>query len=395
VRGALLDEALEVAAPIVADVRSRGDAALLEWTERFDGPRPRGFRVPAGEIAAVTVEPEVLAALRRMIEAVRRFNAAQRPADTSVEAAPGIVSERRWLPLDSVGICVPSGRAPLPSSLVMTAVPAQVAGVRRVAVVTPRPVEAILAVARELGIDEVYAVGGAQAVSALAYGTESIRRVDAIVGPGNAYVTAAKLLVSGHVRIDLPAGPSEVVVIADASASAERVAADLLAQAEHGSDSESILFTDDTVLSAAVASLVDGYDNIRVDLVESVSEALARSEEYAPEHLELHVADPEAVLRGVRNAGSVFVGGSAAIGDYAAGATHVLPTGGLARSSGGLGIEAFLKPLQVVRVSPAGASAAAEVVGPLARVEGLPLHAAAAEGAAAASAEPGRRVRTP
>ena len=243
-RGALLDEALEIVAPIVSDVRARGDAALLEWTERLDGPRPDGLRVDPTAIEAAVVDDEVLAALRRMIEAVRLFSAAQRPPDTRVEAAPGIVSERRWLPLDSVGLCVPSGRSALPSSLVMTAVPALVAGVRRIAVVTPSPSDAILVAARELGLDEVYAVGGAQAVAALAYGTETIAAVDAVIGPGSAYVTAAKLLVASRVRIDLPAGPSEVVAIADAGADAARVAADLLAQAEHGDDSEAMLFTD-------------------------------------------------------------------------------------------------------------------------------------------------------
>ena len=378
-RGAGLDDAIAVAAPIVADVRDRGDAALLEWTERFDGPRPDGFRVSAQRIAAAVVEDDVLEALRSMIQAVRAFNEAQRPADTVVEAAPGIVSERRWLPLDSVGVCVPSGRFPLPSSLVMAAVPALVAGVRRIAVVTPRPVDATLVVARELGLGEVYSIGGAQAVAALAYGTTSIAPVDRIVGPGNAYVTAAKILVSSHVGIDLPAGPSEVVVIADDSADAQACAADLLAQAEHGADSEALLLSTDPVLSAAVATLVAHYDNVHVETVASLAEALARSEEYAPEHLELHIRDPEALLERVRNAGSVFIGGSAVVGDYAAGATHVLPTGGLARSSGGLGLEMFLKPLQIVRATAAGAAAAARVIGPIARAEGLPLHAAAAE----------------
>ena len=236
-RGAGLDDAITVAAPIVADVRDRGDAALLEWTERFDGPRPDG--IPACRGSGSRRPPsrtDVLEALRAMIRAVRTFNEAQRPVDTVVEAAPGIVSERRWLPLDAVGICVPSGTFPLPSSLVMAAVPALVAGVRRIAVVTPNPVDVTLVVARELGLDEVYAIGGAQAVAALAYGTESIAPVDRIVGPGNAYVTAAKLLVSSRVGIDLPAGPSEVIVIADETADAEACAADLLAQAEHGPD---------------------------------------------------------------------------------------------------------------------------------------------------------------
>ena len=371
------DEALATVAPIVADVRERGDEALLEWTSRFDGPRPNGIRVPAERLDAAQVDADVLDALRRMIDAVRRFSEAQRPADTSVEAAPGIVSERRWLPLGAVGVCVPSGRQPLPSSLVMTAVPALVAGVGRVAVVTPNPADATLVVARELGIDEVYAVGGAQAVAALAYGTATVPPVDAIVGPGNAYVTAAKLLVASRVRIDLPAGPSEVVVIADDSAAADAVAADLLAQAVHGEDSDALLLTDSAKLAWAVEGLVSGAPNVGVERVESLDEALARSEAYAPEHLELHVADPDALLARVRNAGSVFVGCSSVVGDYAAGATHVLPTGGLARSTGGLGLETFLKPLQVVRASADGVRRAAGVVGPLARVEGLPLHAAA------------------
>jgi histidinol dehydrogenase len=201
--------------------------------------------------------------------------------------------------------------------------------------------------------------------------------VDVVVGPGNAYVAAAKLLVSTRVRIDLPAGPSEIVVIADGSASAPRVAAALLAQAEHGADSEALLLTADRPLSEAVARLVVDEENIDVELVASLDVALERAEAFAPEHLELHVADPEPLLDRVRNAGSVFVGGSSVIGDYAAGATHVLPTGGLARSSGGLGVEAFLKALQVVRISAEGAARASAVVGPLARAEGLPRHAAA------------------
>jgi len=369
-----LDGALETVMPIVADVRDRGDAALLEWTTRFDGPRPHGLRVSEDRIAAASVEDDVLEALRAMIDAVRRFSEAQRPRDTSVEAAPGIVSERRWLPLDAVGVCVPSGRAPLPSSLVMAAVPARVAGVSRVAVVTPSPADAILVAARELGIAEVYAIGGAQAVAALAYGTETVARVDAIVGPGNAYVAAAKLLVSSSVRIDLPAGPSEVVVVADGTASPEQVVADLLAQAEHGSDSDALLLTDDPRLAAAVEALVTGRGNVRVERTETLDDAVARSEAYAPEHLELHVADPDALLPRIRNAGSVFVGCSSVVGDYAAGATHVLPTGGLARSTGGLGLEAFLKPIQIVTASVEGARRAAAVVGPLARIEGLPLH---------------------
>ena len=313
-----------------------------------------------------------------MIEAVRAFNEAQRPADTSVEAAPGIVSERRWVPLDAVGLCVPSGRVPLPSSLVMTAVPALVAGVRRLVVVTPNPAEATLVVARELGIDEVYAVGGAQAVAALAYGTDTIEPVDAIVGPGSPYVTAAKLLVSSRVRIDLPAGPSEVVVIADATADAAGSPRTCSRRPSTAPTARRSSSRTTRRSPARSAGLVDGHANVRVEQVESIDTAVARAEEYAPEHLELHVADPDALVPRIRNAGSVFVGCSSVVGDYAAGATHVLPTGGLARSTGGLGVEAFLKPVQVVRATPEGARRAAEVIVPLARVEGLPLHAAAA-----------------
>jgi histidinol dehydrogenase len=377
-RSASLDEATAAVEPIVADVRARGDAALLEWTERLDGPRPDGLRVPVERIAGASVDDDVLAALRRMIDAVRTFSEAQRPTDTTVEAAPGIVTERRWLALDAVGLCVPSGRAPLPSSLVMTAVPALVAGVGRVVVVSPSPSDSILVAARELGLDELYAIGGAQAVAALAYGTETITPVDAVIGPGSSYVTAAKLLVSGRVRIDLPAGPSEVVAVADASAEPARVAAGLLAQAEHGDDSEALLLTDDPRLAEAVAELVSNQRNVRVERVAALDEAVARAEAYAPEHLELHVADPDALLSRIRNAGSVFVGCSSVHGDYAAGATHVLPTGGLARSTGGLGLETYMKPLQVVTATPEGVRRAADVVVPLARAEGLPRHAEAA-----------------
>ena len=377
-RGAGLDEVLPRVAEIVADVRSRGDAALADWTERLDGERTE-LRVPTAVLDAARLDPDVLVAVREMARAVAEFCAPQRPPDTAVEAVDGVRAERRWLPLESVGIYVPGGRAAYPSSLVMAAVPARVAGVGRLAVVTPRPAEATLAVARELGIDEVYAVGGAQAVAALAYGTETIPQVDKIVGPGNQWVTAAKLLVSSRVAIDLPAGPSEVVVIADATADAAQCAADLLAQAEHGPDSRAMLLSLSPELSAQVAGLVGGSGNVSVEDVASLDEALARSEAYAPEHLELWLDDADAAAERVRNAGTIFVGTSAVVGDYAAGATHVLPTGGLARGAGGLGLESFLKPVQIVRATADGVRRAREIAIPLARAEGLPLHAAALE----------------
>lgn len=375
-RGSALEDVLPKVAEIVADVRERGDAALLDWTERLDGERPE-LRVPADRLRSARLQPDALAAVRALADAVAAFCEPQRPPDVALEAVAGVHAERRWVPLTSVGVYVPGGRAAYPSSLIMAAVPARVAGVERIAVVTPNASEATLAVAHALEIDEVYAVGGAQAVAALAFGTETIAAVDKIVGPGSRWVTAAKLLVSSRVAIDLPAGPSEVVVIADASASPARCAADLLAQAEHGPDSEAVLLSIDRDLSAAVRDLVAGNDNVSIRDVSSLGEALALSEAYAPEHLELWVTEPEPLLEQIRNAGTVFVRTSAVVGDYAAGATHILPTGGLARGAGGLGLETFLKPVQVVR----GVDLArARAIGlPLARLEGLTLHAAALE----------------
>jgi histidinol dehydrogenase len=375
-RGAGLEEVLPQVAEIVADVRERGDAALLDWTERLDGERPE-LRVPGDRLRDARMPPDALASVRALADAVAAFCEPQRPPDVAVEAVAGVRAERRWIPLSSVGVYVPGGRASYPSSLVMAAVPARVAGVERIAVATPKASEATLAAAHALGIDEVYAVGGAQAVAALAFGTETIAPVDKIVGPGNRWVTAAKLLVSSRVAIDLPAGPSEVLVIADASADPARCAADLLAQAEHGPDSEAILLSLDRELSLAVEGLVSGSLNVSIRDVSSLDEALAISEAYAPEHLELWVAEPEQLVERVRNAGTVFVRTSAVVGDYAAGATHVLPTGGLARGSGGLGLESFLKAVQVVRGVDLSRARAIGV--PLARLEGLPLHVAALE----------------
>jgi histidinol dehydrogenase len=374
-------DALPRAAEIVADVRERGDAALLDWSERLDGERPASLRISPEEIAAAEADPAFLAAVRRLADAVRAFHEPQRPPDTSTSPYPGVHAARRFVPVRSVGVYAPGGRAAYPSSLVMAAVPAQVAGVERIAVVSPRPPAVLLAAARELGLDEVYAVGGAQAIAALAYGTETIPAVDKIVGPGNRWVTAAKLLVSGRVGIDLPAGPSEVLIVADETADAELCAADLLAQAEHGPDSECVLVTTSAELAREVGLLTAGWEQVRTDVVASLDEALARVDEYAPEHLELHLADPEAAAVRVTNAGSIFLGASApaVVGDYAVGANHVLPTGGLARAAGGLGLEAFLKPIQLVSTTREGLDAMRETVGAFAAAEGLPLHAAAVE----------------
>jgi histidinol dehydrogenase len=349
---------------IVADVRDGGDAALREWSERLGDGAP-GRVAPCGALDAKTLQ-----AVRSLAAAVEIVHAAQRPADTTVTPIPGIEITRRWLPIESVGIYVPSG---LPSSLVMTVVPARLAGVSRIAVATPRPSDAMLATAYELGVDELYAMGGAQAIAALAYGTETIGPVAKIVGPGNRWVTEAKLLVSARVAVDLPAGPSEVLVIADETAEPADCAADLLAQAEHGPDGQSILLTTSSELAEAVAGCVG--DRARVELVGSLDEALRCANEIAPEHLELLVDDPPALADGVRNAGAVFLGTTAVLGDYAAGSNHVLPTGGLARGIGGLGLEAFLKPVQFVSATPEAVAKVRPTVEALANLEALPLHA--------------------
>lgn len=330
------------AAGIVADVRERGEAAVTEWALRLDGVEPRRAE-PAGEVPA----DAVLA----LADAVRRWHSLQRPRDIRLEVAPGVELERRWEPLDSVGIYVPRG---LVSTLVMCVVPAQVAGVERIVVATPPGAAGLVAAAAELlGLDDVWALGGPQAIAWLAY----VRRVAKVVGPGNAHVNEAKLLVSRDVAIDLPAGPSEVVVLAGAGAERRVAELELAAQAEHGRD--------------AVCRLVTANGGLEA--------ALAEVEALAPEHLVLLGEDVEALAPRIRNAGAVFVGASSpvAAGDYATGGNHVLPTGGWARSVGGLGLETFLKPVTVQRLSAQGLARLRPVVEALARVEGMPAHAEA------------------
>jgi histidinol dehydrogenase len=329
---------------ILEDVRQGGDTALREWALRLDGVEPSRAQ-PDGEIPA--------AAVLALAAAVRRWHALQRPADLQLEVAPGVELARRWIPLASVGIYVPRG---LVSTLVMCAVPAQVAGVERIVVATPPAgAGAVAAAAELLGLEEVWALGGPQAIAALAYGTEAIARVDKIVGPGNAFVNEAKLLVSREVAIDLPAGPSEVVVLAGAGADARVAELELAAQAEHGED--------------AVCRVVD------VD--EDVERALAEVEALAPEHLVLLGEEAEQLAGRVRNAGAVFVGhwSAVAAGDYATGGNHVLPTGGWARAVGGLGLETFLKPVTVQRLSEQGLAHLRPTVEALAELEGMPAHA--------------------
>jgi len=331
---------------IVRDVRERGDAALREWALRLDDA------APARAVAGNGLPAEALLALA---DAVRRWHELQRPPDVSLEMSPGIELERRWVPLRSVGIYVPRG---LVSTLVMCAVPAQVAGVERIVVMTPPAGSDLVAAAADaLGVDEVWAIGGPQAIAALAYGTDSIARVDKIVGPGNRHVNEAKLLVAGEVAIDLPAGPSEVVVLAGADADLHVAELELAAQAEHGPDT--------------VCRIVNVNGN--------VERALEEIEALAPEHLVLLGADAEKLAASIRNAGAVFVGpwSAVAAGDYATGGNHVLPTGGWARAVGGLGLESFMKPVTVQRLTRAGLERLRPVVEAFAEIEGMPAHAEA------------------
>jgi histidinol dehydrogenase len=333
-------------AEIVDDVRRRGDEALREWALKLDGAEPERAR-PGGAIPAE--------ALLAAADAVRRWHELQRPVDIEAEVAPGVRLERRWVPLASVGVYVPRN---LLSTLVMCAVPAQAAGVERIVVVTPPEGAGAVARAAELlGLAEVWSVGGAHAIAALAYGTETIPRVDKIVGPGNAYVNEAKLLVSRDVAIDLPAGPSEVLVVADASVDRRIVELELAAQQEHGPDS---------VCRA-------------IELNGDLEATLAEIEEAAPEHLVL-LGEAEQLAPRIRNAGAVFVGRDSpvAAGDYATGGNHVLPTGGRGRAFGGLGIEAFMKPVTIQRLTADGLARLRPTIEALALAEGMTAHAEAA-----------------
>ena len=333
---------------IVRDVRERGDVAVAEWSRLLDattGTRPERA-VPYGDLPVV--------AILDAAASIRTWHEAQRPRDLVVEVSPGVTLERRWSPLRSVGVYVPRG---LVSSLLMGVVPAQVAGVDRIVVCTPpEGSAAVAAAAALLGLDEVWAVGGAQAIAALAYGTESIAAVDKIVGPGGGAVNSAKLLVSRDVAIDLPAGPSEVVVVADEGVDEALIAQEVAAQMEHGPDSRAFV--------------------VRVG--EDLEAALAEVEDHAGEHVALLGPRAESLADRIRNAGAVFVGPYAPVpaGDYATGANHVLPTGGWARSTGGLGLESFLKTVTVQRVTREGLARLAPTVEALADLEGMPRHKA-------------------
>lgn len=403
-RSVALDaELMRVVAAVVEDVRTRGDEAVIEYTERFDRIRlERGaMRIDEGRLrgSAERADARVREALREAIKRVRAFHEREREASWEMEAGAGVRLGQRIAPIERAGLYVPGGTASYPSSVVMNVVPAQVAGVERIVVATPPRTlaenPAVAAALVELNVTEVYAVGGAQAVAALAYGTETIPRVDKITGPGNRYVAAAKKLVFGVVGIDSIAGPSEVLVVADETARASFIAADLLAQAEHGEDASAILLTTDEKLAAAVAVEVARQarplpraatiekslsDYGAIIVLADLDEACELVNRLAPEHLEIMTRDPEAFAARVRHAGAIFLGEHTpeAVGDYFAGPNHVLPTGGAARFSSALGVYDFVKRTSLLRYSSAELANTAHMIAALARAEGLDAHARSA-----------------
>ncbi len=386
---------LDVVTAIETAVRERGDAALRAFNARFD-TAVDALLVDEERLAAAwnTAAPDFRAAVKTATANIRAFHAPQGSTGYEVETMPGVRCWRETRPIERVGLYVPGGTAPLVSTLLMTAIPAQIAGCARIVVATPPPAaEPILAVAGYLGLTEVVQVGGAQAVFALALGTKSVPRVDKIFGPGNAYVTAAKWRASRFCAIDMIAGPSEVLVIADAEANLAWVAADLLSQAEHGTDSQVVLVATDAALVEAIEREIEAQlDTLPrreiaeaalahsfAVLAESVEAAAAFSNRYAPEHLILHLDAWQSTARAITNAGSVFCGPLTpeSVGDYASGTNHTLPTAGFARSASGLGVESFQRTVTFQTLDRTGLDALAPAVTTLARAEALDAHARA------------------
>lgn len=392
-----VDQAVRV---IIEDVIARGDAALVDYTRRFDhlDLTPATLKVPAAEIEAALARcpKDALDALAFAKSRIETYHRAQRPDDYKATDALGVTLGWRWIAVESVGIYVPGGRASYPSSVLMNAIPAKVAGVPRIAMVVPTPHgetnPLVLAAAHIAGVDEIFRIGGAQAVAALAYGTGTIAPVAKIVGPGNAYVAAAKRRVFGQVGIDMIAGPSEVLIIADRHANPDWVAADLIAQAEHDPVAQAILVTDSAALADAVEAAVaeqlktlpkaeiagaSWRDFGAVIVVERLADAVPLVDRLAPEHLEIETEDAEALAQQVRNAGSIFLGSHSpeAIGDYVGGPNHVLPTARSARFSSGLGVLDFMKRTSILRCDREALRALGPAAIALGRSEGLEGHA--------------------
>ena len=388
---------------VIANVRKRGDAALRDYTRRFDGAELQDLWVSAEEFDAAreAVDPYFMETLREAAENIRRFHERQKHNDFLLADRPGVVMGQRWTPIEKVGICVPRSPEAFPSTILMNAIPAQIAGVLDIVIVTPpRPdgsVSPETLMAAELAeVTEVFKIGGAQAVAALAYGTESVPRVDKIVGPGGVFVATAKRKVFGQVAIDMIAGPSEILVLADGKTNPQWAAADLLSQAEHDPLSSAVLVTDSRELAEAVQAEVEARlealprkeiarrsieDNGKIIVTDSLDKALLAVNRIAPEHLELCVDDPFALLPRIKNAGSVFLGRFTpeALGDYFAGPNHTLPTSGTARFSSPLGVDDFMKRSSFLCYDQAALSACGDRVADFARREGLEGHARSAE----------------
>jgi len=387
---------------VIADVRKRGDAALREYTGRFDGAEPEDLRVSAEEFGAArkAVDPYFMETLREAAENIRRFHERQRHNDFILTDRSGVVMGQRWTPIERVGVCVPRSPEAFPSTILMNAIPARIAGVREIVVVTPPRKDGSVSpealMAAELAeVTDVFKIGGAQAVAALAYGTESVPRVDKIVGPGGVYVATAKRKVFGRVGIDMIAGPSEILVLADGRSDPKQAAADLLSQAEHDALSSAVLVTDSRELAERVRAEIEVQlealprketarrsieDNGKIILTDSLDKAVEAANLIAPEHLELCVDDPFALLPKVKNAGSVFLGRSTpeALGDYFAGPNHTLPTSGSARFSSPLGVDDFMKRSSFLCYDRAALNACADRIADFARREGLEGHARSA-----------------
>ncbi|MER5439546.1 histidinol dehydrogenase [Streptomyces sp. NPDC002790] len=397
--------ALEKVRPICEDVHHRGDAALIEYGEKFDGVKLEAVRVPAEAIdkALADLDPAVRAALEESIRRARTVHREQRRSSHTTQVAPGGSVTEKWVPVERVGLYAPGGRSVYPSSVIMNAVPAQEAGVESVALASPPqkdfgglPHPTILAACALLGVDEVYAVGGAQAVAMYAYGTESCAAANMVTGPGNVWVAAAKRYFTGRIGIDAEAGPTEIAVLADATADPVHVASDLISQAEHDPLAAAVLVTDSEELAAAVERELEPQvaaskhveDRIvpalkgqqsAIVLVDSLDDGLKVVDAYGAEHLEIQTADASAVAQRVKNAGAIFVGPWApvSLGDYAAGSNHVLPTGGCACHSSGLSVQSFLRGIHIVDYTKDALAEVASTVVTLADAEDLPAHGAA------------------
>jgi histidinol dehydrogenase len=410
------DELLVSVRRILDQVRADGDAALRALTRRFDRCELEQFAVTSDEFAsaALQLSAELKLAIDDSRRRIERFHRETRPQPIALSTAPGVMCERLPLPIVKVGLYVPAGSAPLPSTALMLCIPARLAGCREIVLCTPPRADgsadpAVLYAAQACGVTRVYKLGGVQAIGAMAYGCDSVPRCDKIFGPGNAYVTAAKLLVSqepGGVAIDMPAGPSEVLVVADAMAEPEFVAADLLSQAEHGPDSQTLLVTDTPILVESVdealtmllrdlpraAQACQALAHSRAIVVDNLDQAIEVSNAYAPEHLILNVADPRRLLLSVENAGSVFLGRYTpeSLGDYTSGTNHVLPTYGHARTLSGLSVQSFQKLVTVQEASAEGLKAIGPTAITLAHAEGLHAHALAVQLRLRAIASEGR-----